>query len=110
MLKPLIKDKEVLRIMAQESNMEKIKHRLTYRLHVMNHKGEKLGTISGDNGQKTPANQFEVYRKRVHKGQNMAFDWSNALKMLKMYGRYTSQKHKDGTVAKASLVITMKKG
>lgn len=42
MLEPLVLDKEILELIAKEENMQKIKHRLEYRITISDGKGKKI--------------------------------------------------------------------
>lgn len=46
LLQPLIQDEEVLNIMLQEHNQEKIKHRYEHRLEIQDENGETLATTN----------------------------------------------------------------
>lgn len=108
LLSKLIIDKQLIKVMSQESNMQKIKNRLEHTITITNNKGETLLTARRYN--KTIKETIRELKKNIRRGTMIEEESPNytqtILKDLKYEGINT---HKEGRINKIGITTRILK-
>lgn len=106
MLRPLIKDEEVLNIIATPENFKKLKHRLEYRIKIEGKDGEELTELGKTNS--TPEEiQTWLKEQGIQEGNLLTYEVAKALHYMHNFS-YT--KVKEEIIGKVTTTITFRKG
>jgi aspartate carbamoyltransferase regulatory subunit len=105
LIRPLIKDKKILNIMATEENFSKLRTRLEYSVIGTDEKGKKVFTANVWN--KTPQEVQQMARKQLE-GRTTKFEyWEKHPELTEWKNKRT---YEGGRIKKLNVAVTFRKG
>lgn len=113
LLQPLVKDQEILNLLTQDQNQQKLKHRLQHQIQIQDNTNQTLLNLQHI-GKKTIQQVINEIQKNIPAGTNIDSEEGTPkntnilLQTLRQLG-YTTQTTHQGTTAKAKLTITFRK-
>lgn len=106
LLKPLVLDNELLELIAKSENIQKIKHRLEYRIILQDKQGKILGETGVFN--KTPEEVLNDLNKSLKPNQTLSQNSTYTLK-IEQKGFQKYQHHNDGNYDHSNITIIFRK-
>lgn len=108
LLRPLVKDDQLLDILSNEQNMQKISNRLAYHATLIDNKNGNLATVR-QIGKKTLTNIHKDFLELIEYGEEVEDNYQKVAKRLQRAGYDYSHKT-NGNVHRIKLTITLTKG
>lgn len=109
LLRRLVLDNDLLKVVATTENIKKIKTRLEYRINILNPKGETLATTSTFN--KIPETVINELQNSIVIGETIKkLETPKIENKLKNIGYKGFTRHKDGQVNSIRIQIIFRKG
>lgn len=110
LLYQIVLDPQLVEILSQENNLEKIKHRFEYTLNIKNEKAET--TLIMNKFNENPQKVLNQIKESIQQGENIshAGSKSTTARKLKNYNwKILNQYLKEGNLQSTSLLITFRK-
>lgn len=106
LLNPLVADKEILQIITQDTNINKIKHRFEYKVWYINDKGDKIG-IANKIG--TTIKEIQKDHKKIIKGESITDGSLGKIRELMKKKGYKYQHYLNSKLDRIDLEIIFRK-
>lgn len=113
LLKKLVKDQQIINILTEDQNFNKLANRLDYKLTI---KGQTITNqettlATAETQGKTLQQTIQEINQNIHKGEKTRKDYEDKIiKRLKQYNWYNTETQQEGYITKTTLTITLRKG
>lgn len=105
LLKPMVKDKDLLEILAEQANFEKLKNRTQYKTIATGQNKEKLVTAELYNSELSKA--IKDTKDVLWIGDEVNKGYNKQANRLKAKGWQNAENKADGTIARIDMQITL---
>lgn len=108
LLKPLVYDTDILKIITEEENMKKLVTRYEYRANLIGTHGQTLATVT-HMGRKTPRTVYKELKELLKRGTTIKPNYPQIANLLKNQG-YRYNPIDEGELARIDITTIFRKG